>query len=806
MNNDELENISEEANVNNVSASDPSIVSENPSIVSPEQPIGQPVPNPPPQLNNNINTNTIQNSVNSLKNGVKTGQNLAKTVQSLKSKNGMLNAATNALASNKKEGANGESSANGKGGTEKKQSVADKAVNKVASQVISKYTHGVVKAKHIEKLLEKSKAVDFAKKRLKIGIAVGVAVGLLIIVVITSILMNNDDESYTSSRTNNYIIDQSSDQDLLEYMGYISVCPTITEAKEKAEKYGIELVDGEVTFEVMEQIAEQDGEELTETCRNAIKFYRAFKGEYVENRKPCYRDRDENKETLPNYWRHSDPESSFSSNPKVQAYFVKGEASRKDEYDCQLKLPTLLMFETMSYDLTDQDLFNKEYLTRPNYSEYYIDLRKLANALSEFMHETCYQWEIQYYLRGTHVENCSGPECSVVKTKVPYDGYYFQVSFDKYVCYLKYGDTCEHPNYDEKPKPREKYPDMDYMKHECGSPENDELSKLGGREKEEEKIDAVVWLGDSLTYGLVSPGDGKEAPYEHMGIGIPASAPVQIIGGHAREIIDAAPTPEENKFYVIWAGNTDYGDAGSNYNAATGAVQHVIGIIKDYVESNNIEYYLVLGTQDSQNKPTATINGALASAFPGHFMSIDGLYEFDPKGDHIHFTADSYKKIGEAVGQKVMSMTGSNGSTPASGVKYAKYTKAADGQVYDGNGQEIVDYALQFVGNPYVYGGTSLTDGVDCSGFVMKVYENFGITLDHSSSAQAKVGKSIGSLADAKPGDLIYYPPNGNYSSGHIGIYIGNNKVVSAKTEKLGIQINDHADYRPIGDIRRIVE
>ena len=112
-------------------------------------------------------------------------------------------------------------------------------------------------------------------------------------------------------------------------------------------------------------------------------------------------------------------------------------------------------------------------------------------------------------------------------------------------------------------------------------------------------------------------------------------------------------------------------------------------------------------------------------------------------------------------------------------------------------GQQIVNYAIQFVGNPYVYGGTSLTQGTDCSGFVMRVYENFGISLPRTSGEQGKSGRGVASLSEALPGDLIWY-------SGHIGIYMGNNQVVHASNEREGIKISN-ADYRTILGIRRIV-
>lgn len=111
-------------------------------------------------------------------------------------------------------------------------------------------------------------------------------------------------------------------------------------------------------------------------------------------------------------------------------------------------------------------------------------------------------------------------------------------------------------------------------------------------------------------------------------------------------------------------------------------------------------------------------------------------------------------------------------------------------------GQSVADFACQFVGNPYVYGGTSLTNGADCSGFVMSVYNNFGVSLPHSSAADRSVGSAVSGLENAQPGDIICY-------SGHVAIYIGNGQIVHASTSKTGIIISN-ASYRSILSIRRI--
>ena len=115
---------------------------------------------------------------------------------------------------------------------------------------------------------------------------------------------------------------------------------------------------------------------------------------------------------------------------------------------------------------------------------------------------------------------------------------------------------------------------------------------------------------------------------------------------------------------------------------------------------------------------------------------------------------------------------------------------------YNPTGQSVVNYACQFVGNPYVWGGTSLTNGADCSGFVMSVYSNFGVSLPHSSSADRNVGSAVNGLENAQPGDIICY-------SGHVAIYIGGGQIVHASTAKTGIIISS-ASYRSILSIRRI--
>ncbi len=105
---------------------------------------------------------------------------------------------------------------------------------------------------------------------------------------------------------------------------------------------------------------------------------------------------------------------------------------------------------------------------------------------------------------------------------------------------------------------------------------------------------------------------------------------------------------------------------------------------------------------------------------------------------------------------------------------------------------DLVQYAKQFIGNPYVWGGTSLTNGADCSGFTMSIYKKYGVSLPHHAASQARLGTKI-SISEVQPGDLIFYAKNGSIN--HVAIYIGGGQVVHASSPKTGIKISS-INYR----------
>lgn len=153
----------------------------------------------------------------------------------------------------------------------------------------------------------------------------------------------------------------------------------------------------------------------------------------------------------------------------------------------------------------------------------------------------------------------------------------------------------------------------------------------------------------------------------------------------------------------------------------------------------------------------------------------------------------------KAAEKQEVKKSGAGSSAAAGGSSAGSGSGSSAGQsaqTASSNGQAVVDYARQFLGNPYVYGGNSLTNGTDCSGFVKGVYAAFGINLPRTSAEQRSVGYAV-SLSEIQPGDIVCY-------SGHVGIYAGNNTLIHASNEKTGITLTSPVTYRSVLAVRRI--
>lgn len=185
---------------------------------------------------------------------------------------------------------------------------------------------------------------------------------------------------------------------------------------------------------------------------------------------------------------------------------------------------------------------------------------------------------------------------------------------------------------------------------------------------------------------------------------------------------------------------------------------------------------------------TSSISKVLVKGSKVTIQATSGDFYKVKSGDKTGYIAKKYIKI---VKDNADNSSGATTEKPSNTTEQSSPTTKV-------TGQDVVDYAVKFVGNPYVYGGTSLTNGTDCSGFTMSVYKHFGYTIPRTSYGQRTAGTRVASLSQAKPGDLICY-------SGHVALYMGNNKIVHASTYSTGIIIGSNASYRAIVAIRRII-
>ena len=177
--------------------------------------------------------------------------------------------------------------------------------------------------------------------------------------------------------------------------------------------------------------------------------------------------------------------------------------------------------------------------------------------------------------------------------------------------------------------------------------------------------------------------------------------------------------------------------------------------------------------------------------------SYSGTIEANPSESKAAGTTAAAKETTKAAETKAPTTAAATKATTASGVgpgggPGTGGTSSSGNEVTNATRSAVVAYAKQFLGNPYVYGGTSLTNGADCSGFTMSVFAHFGISTGRSSRDQAAKGKEV-AVSAVQPGDLLFYA-SGNYIN-HVALYIGNGQVIHASTAKSGIKISP-SNYR----------
>ena len=238
-------------------------------------------------------------------------------------------------------------------------------------------------------------------------------------------------------------------------------------------------------------------------------------------------------------------------------------------------------------------------------------------------------------------------------------------------------------------------------------------------------------------------------------------------------------TVTEDAAFVMEAGDDNSSVVGKVYRDSFVKITER-GDIFSKIESGNVVGYV---------KTESLITGKDAIA---HAKVI--LTEAYPETDVLTLTKEEIEgvfSVGETAEEEAARLV----AEEAARVAAEQARIAAEEEAGRQKGQDLVAYAKQFIGNPYVYGGTSLTRGTDCSGFVMSVYRHYGVSLPHSSYSMRSVGRKV-SLNDIQPGDIVCFP-------GHVGIYAGNGQIVNAINERKGIGMSE-LYARKIITVRRI--
>lgn len=221
------------------------------------------------------------------------------------------------------------------------------------------------------------------------------------------------------------------------------------------------------------------------------------------------------------------------------------------------------------------------------------------------------------------------------------------------------------------------------------------------------------------------------------------------------------------------------------------ATEYANLIAEQQAEIERLEAERIAAEEEARRQAEAEAAAAAAAAEAEAEESYEEYEESDYEEDSYEESSESSESSGETSYDEYGNVIDDDNT--ASETSYSSSGSGA--------GSSVANYALQFVGNPYVWGGTSLTNGADCSGFVQSVYAAFGVSLPRTSYAQMSAGYEV-SYSDAQPGDLICY-------GGHIAIYIGNGQIVHASNSAPypagGIKVSSNAAYRTILSVRRVI-
>lgn len=245
------------------------------------------------------------------------------------------------------------------------------------------------------------------------------------------------------------------------------------------------------------------------------------------------------------------------------------------------------------------------------------------------------------------------------------------------------------------------------------------------------------------------------------------------------------------------------GNAGCEVLEIVGDKAHITsGSVEGYV---SLDYLLIgqaaLKRADSvvKNLATVTADGLKLRAQASTESEVKGLVAY---GEELEVLAEQDGWVKVSYGEEVAYVSADYVSVGKKLKTALNMTEFLYGEGVSDVRVELCEYAKQFIGNPYVWGGVSLTKGADCSGFVLSVYKKYGISLPHSSRAQANCGTTI-SMSEAKPGDLIFYAKGGRIN--HVAIYIGGGQVCHASSPKTGIKVSG-AYYRTPCKVVRILQ